>query len=135
VRIEDLPTVQGDPALFHQVLQNLIDNAAKYRHPDRPAEIVVSARPDADHGDDSTPWWRISVRDNGIGIPPEHVAKVFDVFTQAQQGEQLSGTGIGLATAKRVVERHGGMIGVESTPGAGSTFWFRLPGVAGRHRY
>ena len=71
----------------------------------------------------------------GIGIPPEHVVKVFDVFTRAQQGAQLSGTGIGLATAKRVVERHGGTIGVESTPGEGSTFWFTLPGVAGRHRY
>ncbi len=66
---------------------------------------------------------------------PSTSSKVFDVFTQGQQGAQLSGTGIGLATAKRVVERHGGTIGVDSTPGAGSTFWFTLPGVAGRHRY
>jgi signal transduction histidine kinase len=136
VRIEELPTVEGDPALLHQVLQNLIDNAAKYKSPDRPAEIVVSAeRQDLGAGDDDTPWWRISVRDNGVGIAPEHLSKVFDVFTRAQQGAQLSGTGIGLATAKRVVERHGGTIGVDSTPGAGSTFWFTLPGVAGRHRY
>jgi signal transduction histidine kinase len=63
------------------------------------------------------------------------MSKVFDVFTRAQQGAQLSGTGIGLATAKRVVERHGGTIGVNSTPGAGSTFWFTLPGILGRHRY
>ena len=63
-----LPTVQGDPALLHQVLQNLIDNAAKYRDPDRPAEIVVSAEPEERDDDDGTPWWRISVRDNGVGI-------------------------------------------------------------------
>jgi signal transduction histidine kinase len=135
VRLEALPTVQGDPALFHQVLQNLIDNAAKYRDPQRTAEIIVSAQPEEGQGDDCTPWWRIAVADNGIGIPEEHIGKVFDVFTRAQQGDQLSGTGIGLATAKRVVERHGGEIGVDSTPGVGSTFWFTLPGIAGRHRY
>ena len=135
VRVEDLPAVEGDPALFHQVLQNLIDNAAKYHDPNRRPEIVVSAEPEPGIVDNGTPWWRISVRDNGIGVDPDHVAKVFDVFTRAQQGAQLSGTGIGLATAKRVVERHGGTIGVESTPGAGSTFWFTLPGIAGRHRY
>ena len=134
VRVEQLPTIQGDPALFHQVLQNLVDNAAKYRDPSRQAEIVVSAAPERTD-DDGRPWWRISVRDNGIGIPAEHLSKIFDVFTRAQQGVQLSGTGIGLATAKRVVERHGGAIGVESTAGAGSTFWFTVPGIAGRHHY
>ena len=87
VRVDELPTVQGDPALLHQVLQNLIDNAAKYRDPSRPAEIVVSAEPAEPRADgDGTPWWRISVRDNGIGIPPEHLAKVFDVFTQGPAG-------------------------------------------------
>ena len=137
VRIGELPMVQGDPALLHQVLQNLIDNAAKYRDPDRPAEIVVTVEQQAlaEDDDEGVPWWRISVRDNGLGIAPEHMSKVFDVFTRAQQGTQLSGTGIGLATAKRVVERHGGSIGVDSTPGEGSTFWFTVPGVAGRHRY
>lgn len=135
VRVGDLPIVEGDAALCSQVLQNLIDNAAKYHDPARPAEIVVSAEQATELGDDGSPWWRITVADNGIGIPDEQRAKVFDVFTQAQQGTQLSGTGIGLATAKRVVERHGGTIGVDSTPGRGSTFWFTLPGVAGRHRY
>lgn len=135
VRVDELPTVQVDPALFHQVMQNLLDNAAKYRDPRRQAEIVVSAAPDERGNEDGRPWWRIVVRDNGIGIPAEHLSKIFDVFTRAQQGAQLSGTGIGLATAKRVVERHAGAIGVESTAGAGSTFWFTVPGVAGRHRY
>jgi signal transduction histidine kinase len=135
VNVDELPTVQGDAALVQQILQNLIDNAAKYRDPTRPPQISVSAEPESIEGDDGTPWWRISVRDNGVGIPPEQVEKVFDVFTQAQHGARLSGTGIGLATAKRAVERHGGTIGVDSTPGEGSTFWFTLPGVAGRHHY
>jgi signal transduction histidine kinase len=131
----DLPMVQGDPDLLHQVLQNLIDNAAKYRDPKRPPQIAVSAQPAEREGDDPRPWWRISVQDNGVGIPREHVGKVFDVFTRAQQAADLGGTGIGLATAKRVVERHGGEMGVDSIPGKGSTFWFTLPGVAGRHHY
>jgi signal transduction histidine kinase len=135
VTIGELPTVQGDAALFQQILQNLVDNAAKYRDPNRPAEISVTAEREESDGDDGTPWWRISVRDNGVGILPEQIEKVFDVFTRAQQGTRLSGTGIGLATAKRAVERHGGTIGVDSTPGEGSTFWFTLPGVAGRHHY
>ena len=75
------------------------------------------------------------MQDNGIGIPTEHLGKVFDVFTRAQQGDPAQRYRHRLATAKRVVERHGGTIGVDSTPGVGSTFWFTLPGVAGRHRY
>jgi signal transduction histidine kinase len=135
VTIGELPTVHGDAALLQQILQNLVDNAAKYRHPTRSPEISVTAEREITDGDDGTPWWRISVHDNGLGIPPEQVEKVFDVFTRAQHGARLSGTGIGLATAKRAVERHGGTIGVESTPGEGSTFWFTLPGLAGRHHY
>jgi signal transduction histidine kinase len=135
VTIGELPTVQGDAALVQQILQNLVDNAAKYRDPTRPPKIFVRAEREGTDGDDGTPWWRISVCDNGVGIPPEQLEKVFDVFTRAQQGTRLSGTGIGLATAKRAVERHGGTIGVDSTPGEGSTFWFTLPGVAGRHHY
>jgi signal transduction histidine kinase len=135
VDVGELPRVQGDASLFRQILQNLIDNAAKYRDPSRVPEISVTAEREASEGDDGSPWWRVSVRDNGLGIPPDQIEKVFDVFTRAQQGHRLSGTGIGLATAKRAVERHGGTIGVDSTPGEGSTFWFTLPGVAGRHRY
>ena len=135
VDVGELPTVQGDAALLHQIVQNLVDNAAKYRDPNRPPEISVTAEREGSDDDDGTPWWRISVHDNGLGIAPEQVEKVFDVFTRVQQGTRLSGTGIGLATVKRAVERHGGTIGVESTPGGGSTFWFTLPGVAGRHRY
>jgi signal transduction histidine kinase len=134
VVVEDLPLVQGDPALLNNVVQNLLDNAIKYRDPERPLQVVVSAE-SAGASSDGLPCWRISVADNGLGIAPEHLSKVFDVFTRAQQGAQLSGTGIGLATAKRVVERHGGTIGVDSTPGVGSTFWFTLPGIPGRHRY
>jgi signal transduction histidine kinase len=117
------------------VLQNLIENAAKYRDPNRRTEIVVSAAPEERDADDPTPYWRIAVHDNGIGIAPEQADKIFDVFTRAERASGQGGTGIGLASAKRVVERHGGTIGVDSTPGMGSTFWFTVPGIAGRHRY
>ena len=133
--IAELPTVQGDRALLTQLVQNLLDNAAKYRDPDRPLTIAIRAAPDGRDDGDGRPWWCISVCDNGLGIAAEHLGRVFDVFTQAQSGAQLSGTGIGLATAKRVVERHGGVIEVDSTPGRDRRSRSRCPGPAGRHTY
>ena len=132
VHHEDLPIVQGDPDLLRQVMQNLLDNAAKYREPSRTPYIAVSATYE-ERGDG--PWWKIAVEDNGVGIPFEHLETVFDVFTRAHVGTGRGGTGIGLASAKRIVERHGGTMWVASTLGRGSTFYFTLPGVAGRHLY
>ncbi len=126
VQIGDLPTVDADRALVRQVVQNLVENAVKYRSPDRTLRIGVSSR-SSDVGDE--PWWRITIGDNGIGIDPERSDEVFTMFGRLEPSSELPGTGVGLAFVKRVVERHGGDIGLDSEPGRGSNFWFTLPGI------
>ncbi|GID33324.1 GAF domain-containing sensor histidine kinase [Paractinoplanes brasiliensis] len=116
---DDLPTVQGDPVLLRQLFQNLIDNAMKYRHPDRPCRITVSALASPDQ-------WIVRVADNGIGIPPEQRRRVFEMFAQVDPKQQ-KGFGIGLATCSRILERHQGTISLEETPGGGTTVLLRLP--------
>jgi light-regulated signal transduction histidine kinase (bacteriophytochrome) len=118
---EELPTVLGDEMQLSRLYQNLIGNALKFRREDAPLEIHLGARREGDH-------WVLSVRDNGIGIAPEHFERVFMIFQRLHTREKYSGTGIGLAICKRIVERHGGKIWVESTPGEGSTFYFTIPG-------
>lgn len=113
-----LPQVPGSPILLGRVFHNLISNALKYRSEDAPS-IHVSVAKEED-------GWIFTVEDNGIGIEPEHSEKIFDVFTRLH-GRERSGYGLGLALAKRVIERHGGRIWVESEPGSGSRFRFRLP--------
>jgi signal transduction histidine kinase len=115
----DLPTVEGDPTLLRQLLQNLIDNAMKYRSPDRACRIAVSASREADR-------WTIRVADNGIGIPPEHRARVFEMFAQVDPAAR-KGHGIGLSTCQRILERHGGAIAITDTPGGGTTILVSLP--------
>jgi PAS domain S-box-containing protein len=117
----NLPQVEGDPVQLGQVLQNLIGNAIKFRGPD-PPHIWVSAV-------GMGPVWQFSVRDDGIGIPPEYQDRIFIIFQRLHSREEYPGTGIGLAVCKKVVERHGGRLWVESTgtPGQGSTFYFTLP--------
>ena len=116
-----LPSIQGDSVLLRELFQNLIANALKYRGEDSP-RIHVSA-------EETSGRWTISVRDNGIGIDPVHSAKIFLPLTRLH-GPQISGSGIGLAVCKRIVERHGGVIWVESAAGTGSTFRFSLPQTA-----
>jgi signal transduction histidine kinase len=113
-----LPAVQGDPTLLRQLLQNLIDNAIKYRHPDRAPVVTVccSARPGG---------WAIEVSDNGVGIPPEHRDRVFDMFAQVDP-DSRKGHGIGLSTCMRIVERHGGRIEVDEAPGGGTVVRLHL---------
>lgn len=106
---------------FEQVFQNLIGNAIKYRRPDVSPRIHVSARGDGDS-------WIFSVQDNGIGIEPHYQDYVFQAFHRLH-GREIPGSGIGLATCKKIVEAHGGSIWVESELGKGSTFYFRLPRV------
>lgn len=119
-RIEsgDLPTVLGDGQQLAQLLQNLIGNALKFRG-SRPPRIVVRAEPEAGH-------WRFSVDDNGIGMDMQHRERIFLMFQRLNRREEYPGTGIGLAVCKKIVERHGGRIWAESSPGVGSTFYFTL---------
>jgi signal transduction histidine kinase len=113
-----LPRISVAPG-FEQVFLNLIGNAIKYRKPEVAPEIHIEAREDGDE-------WIFSVRDNGIGIEPRYLDYVFQPF-QRLHGREIPGSGIGLATVRKIVEANGGSIWLESEPGKGSTFCFRLP--------
>lgn len=117
---DPLPAVQGDPRQLTQLLQNLIGNALKFRRPGEPPAVRVTAER-VEHRQ-----WRIGVADNGIGIAPEFFERVFVIFQRLHGHDEYPGTGIGLAISKKIVERHGGRIWVESEPGQGTTFFFTL---------
>jgi signal transduction histidine kinase len=118
----DLPPAWGDPTALDQVFANLIGNALNYLDPARPGRIEIGARTPGAPGAPVTYW----VRDNGMGIAAGHQAKLFVAF-QRLHGDLAPGEGIGLALTRRIVERHGGKIWVESLEGAGSTFLLTLP--------
>ena len=115
---DPLPVIVADARIEH-VLLNLVSNAIKYRRPDVPPCIHVSAKPDGLS-------WRFSVRDNGIGIEHQYIDRIFHIFRRLH-GKDVPGSGIGLALSQKIVEAHGGTIWVESEPGLGSTFYFTLP--------
>jgi PAS domain S-box-containing protein len=121
---EPLPTVMADEMQLVQLFQNLIGNAIKYQDGTAPPRISVSAERQADGP------WLFSVADNGLGIEPEYFERIFGMFQRLHKREEFTGTGVGLAIAKKIVERHGGVISVESAPGRGSTFRFPLDAVA-----
>jgi PAS domain S-box-containing protein len=118
---EPLPPVQADPIQMNQLFQNLIGNGLKFHKEGIPPEITIRA-----HGVENK-MIRIEVEDNGIGIDEQYHEQLFVMFKRLHSRAQYEGTGIGLAVCKKIVERHGGNIGVKSTPGKGSTFWFTLP--------
>lgn len=115
-----LPELQISAQPLCQLFQNLLSNALKYRKPDLPPRIEVTAAREYAS-------WRICVRDNGIGIEPKHFERIF-IPMQRLHGQEIAGSGIGLATCKKIVTRAGGRIWVESEPGKGSSFYFVLPG-------
>lgn len=115
----ELPHLYANPVQLVQLFQNLIGNAIKFRGRHTP-RIQVAAQPRQDH-------WVFSVTDNGIGIPERHKEKIFVIFQRLHSRREYKGTGIGLALCKRIVERHGGTIWLESEEGKGSTFFFTIP--------
>jgi light-regulated signal transduction histidine kinase (bacteriophytochrome) len=117
---EDLPTVVANARQMGQLLQNLLSNAIKYSGPDEPRINLSVARDEHE--------WLIRVRDNGIGIDPRYAKQIFGVFKRLH-GQDVPGTGVGLAICKQIVEQHGGRIWLESEEGSGATFTFTLPAL------
>ncbi len=122
---DPLPMVRADEMQLIQLFQNLVGNAIKYTKADPPTVHVSATRAIGRK-------WEFSVRDNGLGISPEYYERIFGMFQRLHKRDEFEGTGIGLAICKRIVERHGGTISVESSPGQGSTFRFALAGVERR---
>ncbi|MBN1983567.1 MAG: PAS domain S-box protein [Chitinivibrionales bacterium] len=120
IRSASLPKIRADENQVVMLFTNLIGNAIKYRKKDVPADIHISVK-----SDDT--WWVFAVQDNGIGIEQCYYERIFQLFQRLHTRQQYEGLGIGLANCKKIIERHGGRIWVESHPGVGSTFFFTLP--------
>jgi signal transduction histidine kinase len=116
---DDLPEVSASPTRLRQVFTNLIGNAIKFSRQDAGPRIEIT-------WDELRDGHRFRVADNGIGIPEPYREQIFEIFTRLKD-KDVSGTGVGLTIVRRIIERHGGKVGVESRPGEGSTFWFTLP--------
>jgi PAS domain S-box-containing protein len=129
VTYEDLPVVWADEMQLTQVFQNLVGNAIKYHGVEAPKVHICAARDNGSADEGTAGRWNFAVSDNGLGINPEYFDKIFGVFQRLHKRDEFAGTGIGLAICKKIVERHGGAISVESQPGLGSTFHFSLSGM------
>ncbi|MBB6098602.1 signal transduction histidine kinase [Deinobacterium chartae] len=122
VTVGDLPPVEADATQFRQVLQNLLMNGLKFRVPDRPPRVEVTAVREGG-------WVRFAVKDNGIGIEEQYFDKIFALFQRLHTRDRYEGSGIGLSMARKIVERHGGRMWLESQLGKGTTFYFTMPAV------
>ncbi len=122
IEVLELPQVTGSPEELQRMFENLIGNAVKYRKPNSPPNIKISAEKDGG-------YWIVRVADNGIGIDPEYFKRIFDIFKRLHRETEYEGTGIGLASCKKIVEQHGGKIWVESQPDNGAVFIFTLPAL------
>lgn len=120
VTVDPLPVVQGNPSQLRHLLTHLIGNGLTYHAPDRPSHVTVSARREAD-------GWCVTVADDGLGIAPQYVDRLFNLFVRLHTEQEFPGSGVGLAYCRRVAERHGGSIGLESEPGRGTRIHVRLP--------
>ncbi len=116
---DSLPTILGCETQLIQLLQNLISNAIKFIHPEVIPRVNISAAKQGNH-------WLFGIHDNGIGIEPHNLEQIFEIFQRTQAARNYPGTGIGLATCKKIVDYHGGRIWVNSQPGEGTTFYFTL---------
>ena len=114
-----MPMVMADPVQLGQVFQNLIGNALKFRSPERPLEVSIAGRVEQSRV-------TFSVADNGIGIEERFLEKIFGVFQRLHPREEYEGAGVGLALCRKIIQRHGGEIWVQSEPGKGATFHFFL---------
>ncbi|MGL5508365.1 MAG: sensor histidine kinase, partial [Microcoleaceae cyanobacterium] len=116
---DPLPLINADTRQIGQLLQNLIGNALKFCEKDTPKVHITVEKTEEN--------WLIAIKDNGIGIDPEYADRIFVIFQRLHSRQEYAGTGIGLAICKKIVERHGGKIWVESQPGQGATFYFTIP--------
>ena len=119
---DPLPTLLADESQLIQLFQNLVGNAIKYQNPEVVPRVHISAARDDEKK------WIFSVQDNGLGIEAKYFEKIFLMFQRLHKRDEFTGTGIGLAICKKIVELRGGSISVESQPGHGSTFRFALTG-------
>ncbi len=119
-RIGELPQVRGDRSMLQQVMTNLLSNAVKYSGKREQSEVEVWCEEGATE-------WKIHVRDNGVGFDPQYTQRIFGIFQRLHTDRDFQGSGVGLATVRRIVLKHGGQVSAESHGDAGATFSFTLP--------
>jgi light-regulated signal transduction histidine kinase (bacteriophytochrome) len=119
VSVGELPVIEAEPTQLNQVFQNLLSNALKFVRPGAHPHVTITA-------ERTGAFWQFNVTDDGIGIDPAHRERIFGMFKRLHSREDYPGSGIGLALAKKIIERHGGSIGVAEGPRGGSRFWFTL---------